>query len=376
MSKTLTVSFAAAAAAATLLPALDRADAATAKEPPKTSHFRMALGGGETTLLYDSTGKFLTSLSPFEQAGGVNVAAGDINGDGVADLVTGHASGPHVRVFDGRTLKQHLAVDPFGAEFKGGISVAAGDVNGDGKADIITGAGPGAGPHVRVFDGNGATTHAFDAFDAEFKGGVRVATGDLNGDGVAELIVTAAAGDGSVRPFDGATGRALGSFTPFGEDYKGGINLAAGKFLGQNALFASKIAAGDGSVRVISLSRGAEAFDFKPFGDDYQGELSLSFIAGAKGDSLVVGQKQGGTVGIFTLSAPIAGDGLLAPAPFSTGFFFKPFGENYSGGISVAAFGSAVPEPASWAMMIGGFGLVGAASRRRLQARGGSVNPA
>jgi PEP-CTERM motif len=26
---------------------------------------------------------------------------------------------------------------------------------------------------------------------------------------------------------------------------------------------------------------------------------------------------------------------------------------------------TAVPEPASWAMMIGGFGLIGAAARRR-----------
>ncbi len=62
--------------------------------------------------------------------------------------------------------------------------MAAGDVNGDGRADIVTGAGPGGGPHVRVFSGvDLAVLASFFAYDPGFHGGVSVAAGDINGDG-------------------------------------------------------------------------------------------------------------------------------------------------------------------------------------------------
>ena len=58
----------------------------------------------------------------------------------------------------------------------GGVFVGAGDVTGDGVADVITGAGPGGGPHVRVFDGaTGAEVASFFPFPPAFTGGALVA---------------------------------------------------------------------------------------------------------------------------------------------------------------------------------------------------------
>src|SRR5262249_46199171 len=120
--------------------------------------------------------------------GGVFVAAGDVNGDRRADIVTGTNGngGPEVKAFNGPTVPGNptpVIVDDFFAydpAFNGGAVVAITDADGDGEADIITGAGPGAGPHVRIF--NGATSmqaqnnvvDSFMAFDPTFTGGVFV----------------------------------------------------------------------------------------------------------------------------------------------------------------------------------------------------------
>src|SRR5437762_3101707 len=85
----------------------------------------------------------------------VIVAAGDVNGDGYPDVVcaAGPGGAPNVRVFDGRDGTPlggpFASFFPYDPAFSGGAFVAAGDVNGDGLADVITGAGPGGGPDVK-----------------------------------------------------------------------------------------------------------------------------------------------------------------------------------------------------------------------------------
>ena len=175
----------------------------------------------------------LRSFLPYSAfSGGVFVAAGDVNGDGRDDIITGSdaTTAPHVKVFDGVTGGELASFFAYPVGFTGGVRVAAGDVNGDGRADIITGAGAGAGPHVKVFDGaTGNEIRNFFAFNPAFAGGVFVAAGDINGDGLADIIVGAGPGGGPhVKVFSGTTSAELLSFFPFPAGFTGGVRVASG----------------------------------------------------------------------------------------------------------------------------------------------------
>jgi len=136
---------------------------------------------------------------------GVNVTCGDVNGDDLDEILTGSGPGEiygaHVRGFevDGTPLAG-LSFFAYGTP-RWGVNVAAGDLDGDSMDEILTGAGPGAvfGPHVRGFnyDGSGAVTPMgnvnFFAYGTP-KWGVNVSCGDIDGDGYDEIVTGAGPG--------------------------------------------------------------------------------------------------------------------------------------------------------------------------------------
>ena len=228
-------------------------------------------------------GSFL-AYSAFSQ-GGLFVAAGDVNGDGKDDIIVAPDAGmsPIVKVFDGNTGDVLRTFFAYSSNFLGGVRLAAGDVNGDGKADIITGAGPGAGPNVKVFDGStGSLLKSLFAFPASFPGGVSVAAGDVNGDGKADIIVGAGPGLGPiVRVFDGVSNQVLQSFFAFGSAFQGGVTVGAGDVNGDGLadVITGAGPGGNPHVRVFSLNNPNALHNFLAYDTSFRDGI---FVAGSR----------------------------------------------------------------------------------------------
>ena len=184
--------------------------------------------------------------------GGARIAAGNFDGDEFTDLVVsaGILGGPRVAVFDGASLTnptpRKLVNDffVFEASVRDGVYVGAGDLDGDGQAEMVFGGGPGGGPRVMVLKlpavildpvaavAPGNPFANFFAFDSNQRGGVRVAVKRVDGEDRGDLIV--GSGDGATTQMRVYRGSALsGSPTPTQSiDLFGAPPLATGVFVG------------------------------------------------------------------------------------------------------------------------------------------------
>jgi hypothetical protein len=197
-------------------------------------------GGGSFARVWVFDGRDMSPIVRLETFGGKEyayghtVAAADLTRDGRALVaVAPDTGGPGlVEVYDLAAGRLLGTVSAFGREFVGGVRLAWGDVNGDGAPDLVTATGPGqVGTEVKIFDGRDVTKvlREFHVLDAKFQGGAWVAAADVSRNNRAEVVVGLDAGSRPlVRVFEGATGKLLGEAEPFPTNFRGGVRVAIG----------------------------------------------------------------------------------------------------------------------------------------------------
>ena len=156
-----------------------------------------------------------------DQFGWIARNLGDVDGDGVADVVTSapsagaaHAAG-RVYVYSTKTGKKVWSADGSEGDQLGTGVEAAGDTNKDGIPDVVA-AAPGSG-YAKIYSGrDGRVLQTLRAEDKQDNFGRHAeGVGDVNGDGCADVIVGApgnnAAGQGAGRAYvySGKTGDVL-----------------------------------------------------------------------------------------------------------------------------------------------------------------------
>jgi hypothetical protein len=171
----------------------------------------------------------------------VTLAAGDLNGDGRDELVTGTFRGSsHLKAFDSATGATVLSEFAYPG-FTGGFSVSTADLNGDGKAEIITGGAVGAGGHIKILDGvTGQTISSYFGMEPGYNGGTRVATVTIAGGGLAIIGAPSPHSTFRVRRSRHTAGInestpegvITGSIQPFRASFAGGVFVASNAVTG------------------------------------------------------------------------------------------------------------------------------------------------
>lgn len=289
--------------------------------------------GGPHVRIFNTSGGLRDSFFAYEEQvkSGVAVVSGDVDGDGEKEIITGpgNNAGPHVRIFKKDGTVKYPGFFAYEEHFRGGVNIALGDLDDDGVDEIIAGAGVGGGPHIRVFDylGNQKITPGFFAYSENFRGGVNIATGDIDRDGIDEIIAGAGKGGGpQIRVFEGSGELKPIQFFAFHPNFRGGINVATGDFDGdgKDEIVASQASEGEAWVKVYRYNNNQDILgQFNAYGSGVEigahiavSDIDLDGIA-----EIITGAGYGGgpQVRIFEGNGEIVNNGFFAYADYFRG---------------------------------------------------------
>ncbi|HET6202005.1 MAG TPA: VCBS repeat-containing protein [Planctomycetota bacterium] len=341
-------------------------------------------GPGSVRVLSGTSGSVLLTVAGVSSgdAFGTSVAAaGDANGDGTADFLVGAPQGfgfttagaGYVTVVSGSGGTPLMTSSGASAGDEFGFSVCGlGDVDGDGTPDFAAGAPmlppvlPGPAGYVRVISGaTGGTIVSLtgvpnDRFGFSVAGG-----GDLNGDGVGDLLVGSpqvwdfGSGVGYVQAFTAATGSLLftASGNPLSEDAFGFSIAFAGDLDGDGfdeaivgaPFLTDYVPHPPGYARVLSGPTGTTLATLETAGSSLATGASVAAAGDLNGDGimdLAVGQPgystptAAGRVVAFSLAGIPSGSSLFGAGCAGSGGLVPVLGT--AGGPPSASSGNAL----------------------------------
>lgn len=272
----------------------------TATGPPPVSILTApGSGGGPNVKSFGA--RNLSFFAGQPGTGGASVAAGNVLGGDLDNIVVGSGAGvpSRVNVYNQDGSPSGISFSPYGDAFTGGVNVGVADIDGDGVDEIVTGAGAGGGPNVRVFAGDGEPLTSFFAYDAGFHGGVTVAGADVTADGIDEIVTGPGPGGGPNVKALSADGRTQWlTFTAYSDDFHGGVNVAGVDVDGDGR---SEIVTGPGPgggphVRVFGRGGAPLSGGFFAFDPGFTGGVFVGSIPdfGRQHDDILVGAGPGG----------------------------------------------------------------------------------
>jgi hypothetical protein len=238
--------------------------------------------------------------------GGASVAVGNLDADSDPEIVTaaGPGGGPHVQIFNQGSQTAKLGFFAYALGFRGGVDVATADLDGDGVDEIITGPGRGGGPNLKAFKADGTEILSFMAYAPGFTGGIKVAAADLNADGKAEIITAPASGGGAhVKIFSAEGGSASGGQLPislFGqfmayEGFTGGIDVTAIPAAGSSPglIVTSPNTGGGPHIKIFDLV-GQVQSQFLAYDENHRGGVRVAASTSSSGAQIITAPLLGG----------------------------------------------------------------------------------